>query len=199
MTSSRCSTTSSRVSGCTASARPWGTGTLLHAACAEPGRFAGLVLVTPPTAWETRRAQSEVYEWHAALVERQGRDAFVSLGAGAPQPPALVGAPATEPSVTETLLPAVLRGAAASDLPGPEAVAALDVPTLVLAWRGDPSHPTATAQRLHELVADSRLVVASSPADVRTWPGLVAGHVGMAHSGCARGDLNPHALSDTGT
>jgi len=154
-----------------------GTATLLHAALRDRTRFTGLTLVTPPTAWETRRAQAEVYEWHASLVERRGLAAFVALGSDAPQPPALVGAPVTQPSVSGELLPSILRGAAASDLPSPAAVATLRVPALVLAWRGDPSHPTATATRLHELISGSHLVTASSPDDVRTWPGIIGEHV----------------------
>ncbi len=154
-----------------------GTGTLLHAAVRDPGRFASLTLVIPPTAWETRRSQAEAYRANADLVEREGLGAFLDLGSTAPGPPALEGAPQTVPSVDEALLPTLLRGAAATDLPPHEVLAQIDVPVLVLAWTGDPSHPIRTAEVLEDLLPDSRLVVARSPADVLSWPGLFAQHV----------------------
>ena len=38
-----------------------------------------------------------------------------------------------------------------------------------LAWDGDPGHPLATAERLHDLVPGSALHVARTPAELRTW------------------------------
>ncbi len=71
--------------------------------------------------------------------------------------------------VDEALLPSLLRGAASSDLPAPEQIAAIRTPTLLLAWDGDPGHPVSTAERLHELIPDSALHVARTPAELRTW------------------------------
>ena len=75
----------------------------------------------------------------------------------------------------------MLRGAAGTDLPPPEVVAGIHAPTLLLAWTDDPSHPLSTATRLHELLPDSRLVVARSPSEVLGWPALFADQV-AAHS-----------------
>ncbi len=152
-----------------------GTGTLLHAAVRAPGHFASLTLVVPPTAWATRRAQASTYRANADLVEREGLAALVAEAGSAP--PALADAPLTHPSVAEDLLPTVLRGAAGTDFPAPEAVSTIDVPTLILAWTDDPTHPLSTAERLDELLPDSRLVVARTPADVVRWPALFAEHV----------------------
>ncbi|MBR7742539.1 alpha/beta hydrolase [Phycicoccus sp. BSK3Z-2] len=154
-----------------------GTGTLLHAAVRDPGRFATLTLTVPPTAWTTRRVQARTYLANADVVEREGLAHFVALAREQAGPPALADAPLTEPSVAETLLPAVLRGAAATDLPEPELVREIGVPTLVLAWSDDPNHPLSTAALLHELVDDSELVVARTPYGIMAWPGLVADHV----------------------
>ncbi len=79
--------------------------------------------------------------------------------------------------MAEDLLPTVLRGAAGTDLPAPESISTLDVPVLILAWTDDPTHPLSTAERLDELLPDSRLVVARTPADVVGWPALFAEHV----------------------
>ena len=46
-----------------------GCATLLHAALLDPGRFSGLTLMVPPTAWETRAAKAHDYERSAEAVE----------------------------------------------------------------------------------------------------------------------------------
>ncbi len=163
-----------------------GTGTLLHAAVADPQRFASLTLMVPPTAWGTRRAQAGQYRTRADLIDEQGLAAFLQLGSASPVPPALAGAPVTLPAVPEALLPTVLRGAADTDMPAKDAVRGIRVPTLILAWSGDPTHPLRTATRLHELIEGSRLVVARTPYGVMAWPGLFAEHVITAGS-----DLTP--------
>jgi len=53
----------------------------------------------------------------------------------------------------------LLRGAATSDLPSPDALAKLDLPTLLLPIRDDPGHPLSTAERLASLLRGSELHV----------------------------------------
>jgi pimeloyl-ACP methyl ester carboxylesterase len=154
-----------------------GAATLLFAALRDPARFASLTLVVPPTAWETRMAQRATYLVNADLVEREGIDAFVELGRTAPVVPAMADAPRTVPAVAEALLPALFRGAAMSDLPAPEELAAIDAPTLILAWGEDPTHPVSTATALADTLPNSRLVVARTPYGVMAWPDLFADHV----------------------
>lgn len=157
-----------------------GTGTLLHAAIRDPQRFASLTLVVPPTAYETRKAKSASYLANAELVEREGIDAFVEQANLMPEPPALEGAPHSRPSTTRELLPSLLRGAAASNLPPIQTIAQLDVPTLILAWADDPDHPVKTADLLHKAIRGSRLVVARTPYGIMAWPSLFADHVTAA-------------------
>lgn len=160
-----------------------GTGTLLHAAVHDSQRFESLTLVSPPTAWDTRRAQAENYRTGADLVEREGLKAWVELGGHASVPPALADAPETEPTVTEDLLPTVLRGAALTDLPNPASLADIETPTLILAWIADPAHPISTAKALNALIRGSELVVAQTPYGIMAWPGLFAEHVFTQDSG----------------
>jgi 3-oxoadipate enol-lactonase len=68
----------------------------------------------------------------------------------------------------------ILRGAAASDLPDPAALAGLRQPTLVLAWEGDPGHPLSTAERLAAELPHATLCVARKLADLGAWPRRVA-------------------------
>lgn len=67
--------------------------------------------------------------------------------------------------------------AAGTDLPSCEELTGIDLPTLILGWIGDSSHPMSTAEIVHEALASSRLVVARTPADVETWPARIADHV----------------------
>jgi 3-oxoadipate enol-lactonase len=75
-------------------------------------------------------------------------------------------------------VPSILRGAALSDLPTREELHGVVVPTLILAWTGDPAHPVSTAETLAELMVMSELHVASDLAGVRRWPQLVRDFLG---------------------
>lgn len=151
-----------------------GAGTLLHAAAREPDRFAGLTLMVPATAWETRPAQAVNYQVAAEFIENEGVGAFIAVARGAIPPPATVGAPETVPDVADALLPSLFRGAALSDLPAREAVTRIDAPTTILAWVDDPAHPMSTAESLAALMPRSTLTVAHTPADVETWPQILS-------------------------
>lgn len=154
-----------------------GCATVLHAAVRAPERFDRLVLVIPPTAWETRAAQSKLYELSARFVEKMGKDGWIAIANNAPKPAIFDGDSAMsvfDADVAEPVLPAVLRGAALSDLPAPERVATLTQPALILAWATDPGHPVSTSERLHDLLPTSELHVARSMAEVRAWPEQVA-------------------------
>lgn len=164
-----------------------GSATLLYAALRDPGRFASLTLVVPPTAWQTRNAQRSTYRYNAALVEKEGIAAYVELGVAAPVVPAMADAPRTVPAVPEELLPSVLRGAALSDLPPLHELAAIHTSTLLLAWSDDPTHPVSTATRLADTLPNARLVVARTPYGVMAWPGLFADHV-TSHEPASPGD-----------
>jgi hypothetical protein len=74
---------------------------------------------------------------------------------------------APPPDLAEAILPGVFRGAAATDFPPPEAVAAIRRPVLLRPWLGDPGHPVSTSERLHELLPESTLEIMSTPEDLR--------------------------------
>jgi len=157
-----------------------GTGTLLEAAVTAPHRFSRLVLTMPSTAWQTRPAQSAQYRELAAVAETEGKDAVIERLTAGSLPPVLAerfaeldgsaeAPPPPFPDISSELLPWVLRGAADSDYPDPGAVSALTQPVLILAEAGDPGHPESTARRLHELLPQSELHIASHLPQMRTW------------------------------
>ncbi len=166
-----------------------GAAVALHAAVAAPERIAALVLMIPPTAWATRAAQAARYRASADLAEREGLEALAAAEAAQPPIPIFRGlfdpaemARARYAALDAKVLPAILRGAADSDFPAPEAVARLRQPTLLLAWEGDDGHPLSTAERLAELLPDATLSVARRLQDLGAWPQLVSGF-------CARHSL----------
>lgn len=158
-----------------------GCATALFAAVIAPARVQGLVLVIPPTAWETRAAQAGEYEENAAYAEREGMEAVADLMANRPLPPLFEPfAPLVRErtltriaQVDPSLFTAIMRGAAASQLPDRDAIAAIEAPALILAWRGDEGHPESTAVELDRLLPTSSLHVPDGVEDLFSWPGLV--------------------------
>ncbi|GGF37573.1 alpha/beta fold hydrolase [Subtercola lobariae] len=149
-----------------------GTGTLLHAVTHLPNRFDRLVLSAPSTAWQTRATQVRMYAAMADLFEHGTPDELAAAMKDAPLPAVFADVPGygLQPDVDLSLLPAVFRGAGQTDLPPHEVIAGITQPTLIMAWATDPGHPVSTAEKLHELIAGSELVISESSADVRTWP-----------------------------
>jgi pimeloyl-ACP methyl ester carboxylesterase len=155
-----------------------GCATALHAAVAAPERIRGLLLVIPPTAWETRVTQVRTYAVTADLVEAGDHDALLADATATPSPDPFRGDPRWEerfPMLLEAADPVrlarVFRGAATADLPTPADISGIDVPTLILAWTGDPGHPVSTAARLQELIRGSDLALAATAAGVASWTG----------------------------
>jgi pimeloyl-ACP methyl ester carboxylesterase len=157
-----------------------GCATAIHAAHAEPQRAAGLLLVGPPTGWEKRPRQSLIYRVTSGIVSYTGLGPLRLLS----RLPLLGASDSVVARVQRALVhhlaradaravAAALAGAAQSDLPAPADLTRLDVPALILAWRGDPVHPVSTAQRLAELMPNAELTVARSVSDVRAWPDQV--------------------------
>jgi len=151
-----------------------GVATSLHAALREPSRFAGLVLFMPPTAWQTRRAQADLYRGGAMLVEARGVEGYLHAMREAFRARPI---PGFDEAMQEKMLDGMraktaeelvrlLRGAAASDLPSEAELARLDLPTLLLPIRDDPGHPLSTAERLAELLRGSELHVLRDAADL---------------------------------
>ena len=158
-----------------------GAATALHAAVSEPDRIAGLVMAIPPTAWETRSDQQALYTQMASILDTKGLEPIITALASLDPADPLVGRPEFEGrsearlrAVGADRLATVFRGASTADLPPRDAVAQIDVPTLVLAWTGDPGHPVSTAEELSGLIDGCELSVASNWDEYRGWTAQVA-------------------------
>jgi len=154
-----------------------GTGTALHVAVTAPERVLALVLGIPPTGWEGRRAQGAEYQDRGRLLREQGREALIDAVLAAPLAPIFqpfaevvtAGIRDRYEDYDEAVLAPLLTGIGASDLPDPEAIAALTMPVLVLAWKGDPVHPEATVVRLQELLPHAEVELADDLREVFGW------------------------------
>lgn len=158
-----------------------GCGTALHAAVQAPDRIARLILVIPPTAWETRAAQADLWAQSAAVIETEGVEVMITARAAIAPPDPFVEDPGyRERTAAATRrwdpdrLAHVMRGAARADFPAREAIGAIAAPTLILAWTGDPVHPTATADELSLLLPHAERHDASTATDLATWTDRIA-------------------------
>jgi len=157
-----------------------GAATALYAAVLAPERIRGLILVIPPTAWATRAAQTDAYTTMAELVAVGDHATLLAGAAARPAPDPFTDDPHWGERFERVLtgtdperLARVIRGAATTDLPTEEQVAAIAVPTLILAWTGDPGHPANSAARLQELIAGSELALAATPDGLAGWTSRV--------------------------
>jgi pimeloyl-ACP methyl ester carboxylesterase len=153
-----------------------GCGTALHVAVLAPERVRGLVLVIPPTAWETRAGQAGLWRDAARAIEEHGVDAFIEARAAIPPPDPLSGdetyrdrAAAATRLWEPARLARVLAGAAGADFPTRDEIATIGAPTLILAWTGDAVHPESTADALHSLIPHADLSIASTLEDLVAW------------------------------
>jgi len=153
-----------------------GTATALHAALHLGARATALVLVIPPTAWDTREAQVDLYEQMAQAVEEHGTGVLEAGARATPPPEPFVDDPmwldrrlAVLGAADPARLAAAFRGAGTADLPSPDQLATIATPTLVLAWTGDPGHPATTAERLGELLPNADVVISPTRTDLDTW------------------------------
>lgn len=156
-----------------------GAATALHAAVAAPDRIVGLVLVIPPTGWETRAAQTDTYEQMAQIIDAKGVKALMAAPALSPPAPLagrddwaqrrLSRLAAADP----VRLAGLFRGARVADLPPRDVVSTVTAPTLVLAWEGDPGHPVSTAEELGALMPNAATHVASTWDEFSAWTPMV--------------------------
>ncbi|MFE0631191.1 alpha/beta fold hydrolase [Streptomyces sp. NPDC058864] len=151
-----------------------GCGTVLHAATRASDRFSRLVLLLPPTAWDTRTAYARNNLRSAERIAHEGAEAWAAERRRRKGPAVVADVPAFPPTPVDAVLPSVLRGLAQTDLPAPGAIASLLQPVLILTWADDPGHPLSTAETLHHLLPHSELHVSRTRKDVRTWGQRIA-------------------------
>lgn len=161
---------------CVVGGASMGAATALHRAVHHPEAVRALVLVIPPTGWSTRAAQADNYRRMADLIEAGSLDRVLAAGRQLPPPDPFTAMEGWHQRSADRLsaidrdrLAGLFRGAAEADLPAPDALTAIEVPTLILAWTGDPGHPVETARRLDQLLPNAERHEASTAAEVESW------------------------------
>lgn len=148
-----------------------GSVTALHYTVKYPEKVKALILVTPPPAWEKREAVKAVYRKIASKAHGHSIPDFLKRLISITQdPPEFYEQehPGTRQKLMEYRLSfnpryyaQIYQGGAASDLPSPEQIAAIKVPTLIIALPEDENHPLDIAVELNALIANSCLEVIS--------------------------------------
>jgi len=156
-----------------------GCATAIYLALAAPERLKGLVLMVPPTAWETRAAQSSGFADMAHQIETQGIEPLATMMESSPSScpawqlemyPNLMADYATHLRTYDVgTLATLFRGAQLANLPSCDQLTAVHNPALILAWEGDAGHPLTTAKTLHQHLPHSRLLIARNAEEVATW------------------------------
>lgn len=149
-----------------------GSVTALHYAVKYPEKVKALILVTPPPAWEKREAVKAVYRKIASKCNANAIPDFLRRLISITQdPPEFYEQeyPGTRQKLMDYRLsfdplyyPQIYMGGAASDLPSREQIAAIKVPTLIVALPEDENHPLEIAQELNSLMTNSSLEVISN-------------------------------------
>ncbi|MFL0799773.1 MAG: alpha/beta hydrolase [Agarilytica sp.] len=161
-----------------------GCATSIYAGLLAPDRVKGMILMNPPTAWETRVAQGKLYRKFARMGGLLGGnilEKIIGRDMGRILPQWLLdehtgnvhGALDGLKSLKRRTLLNLFKGAALTDLPSPVEIQAIDIPTLILGWVDDPSHPLETATELDRLLPQSALHIAKGYSDFERWPELI--------------------------
>lgn len=128
-----------------------GSATSLYAAIENPAKVKGLIMIRPPTAWDSRRSRRENLLKSAEKCKEKHPDELNYL---------------------------VLRGTAYSDLPPKESThvyESVKCPVLILAVKGDDAHPLSTAYELSKQLKQSVLHIAENEtAASKQWPAIIS-------------------------
>lgn len=161
-----------------------GCATAINAALKNPDYVSGLVLVSPPTAWETRNEQRHLYrfsEFLGRLLGARGMAAVVRL---LPKrllpawlidhdPDAIKHYASGVAAMKYSGLSKALRAAVKANMPEREVLKNINMPVLILAWEGDKSHPVYSATELEKYLPHASLHVAKSIDQFQRWPSII--------------------------
>lgn len=159
-----------------------GCATAIYAALLVPERVKALVLVIPPTAWETRAAQGKLWNRFALIGLLLGGSGMANMmGKNIDrmlpgwmienEPEKFEGVAKGMAAQKRAALWNIFRGAGSTNLPPREELKPLEgIPTQILAWTGDPTHPVSSAEELHRLIPGSELFIAQGYQEFKTIP-----------------------------
>ncbi|TKG96665.1 alpha/beta hydrolase [Puteibacter caeruleilacunae] len=161
-----------------------GSAAALGTAIKHPDQVKALILAMPPVIWDDRPEQAKSYR-KMALWANQGKlDRFLPmLLTSTPSPVDFVeekqsgcqkavrtGMCGLQSDYYEPLL----LGASQSDYPSIEEISKLKIPTLILGWKGDPTHPIKSCEELQKALPHAQVHIANSYEDYHANTSIVA-------------------------
>jgi pimeloyl-ACP methyl ester carboxylesterase len=151
-----------------------GCATALEAALQAPENVAGLILVLPPTAWNSRAKQARTYRRRAWMSGAFGATPYRMLNflpSGEHDAKRRLALTTTrELSHANPLyVQAALQGAALSDLPRTGRLAKLTMPTIIFTWTSDSNYPVSTVDILADTLPNIHSVNISEADDTGDW------------------------------
>lgn len=167
-----------------------GAATALWAALKRERLPDALVLVNPPTAWESRKGQTDTYDVIANHLESLTEAMLVQgLTINSPVPSYLLEhRPQFTADVAKSIYAKaqlepdgfrrVLADVANSDFPDKPLLKKLTMPCLILAWEGDAAHPLSTANELKALLPNSELYCAADFDGIESWTDKIIDFIG---------------------
>jgi pimeloyl-ACP methyl ester carboxylesterase len=145
-----------------------GAGTSIVFALDHPERIEKLVLLAPPPLAATIETAQQVFCGLASLIDAVGREKAAEIVMQLPQYTELKASDhkayelmrewlsTVHPKATPFAIRGLLNGPALPE----ERFGEIGVPTLIVAHPDDPIHPASTAEKLHESIDGSQLVMA---------------------------------------
>lgn len=161
-----------------------GCASSLYAALAAPEQLCGLILMNPPTAWQTRSQQKQDFLKIAKAAKILGAKGFARINAKHidrmlpkwiidAHKHSVLGMLDGLKGMKKQTLHQVFSAAAVNNLPSLDELSQIKVPCLILAWDDDATHPLETANTLAATLPNAQLHVAQCMADVEEWPELI--------------------------
>jgi pimeloyl-ACP methyl ester carboxylesterase len=166
-----------------------GTATSIYAAIQAPERIQALLLVAPPTIWETRADQGKLWNRFAlvggilggrllAKMISKNLDRVLPKWLVENEPENIQGVIAGIAAQKRRALWNIFRGAGKTDLPPREEFKSIeDIPCLILGWHDDKTHPVSSSEQLHQVLPKSKLFLAQGYDDFKTIPQRIRGFV----------------------
>ncbi|WP_282111058.1 alpha/beta fold hydrolase [Shewanella algicola] len=162
-----------------------GCATSLFAVLAQPENVKGLVLMTPPVAWQARAAKVDYYHKIAKAARILGGKGLAQMNAKHldkmlpswiidAHKHSVLGMLDGLKSMKRQTLNQLFTAAALNDLPTKQQLSTIQVPTLILAWQGDEAHPIDSAISLNKSLPNATLHIANSMDDFNDWPALIS-------------------------
>jgi 3-oxoadipate enol-lactonase len=147
-----------------------GAGVSILFALEQPERVEKLVLVAPPPLAGTIATGQQLFCGLASLIEGVGVEQAAEIVMQLPQFAELKESDPKQHALTREWLrtvhpkatPFAIRGLLNGPALPEERFGEIHVPALIVAHPADPIHPTSTAEKLHEAIAGSQLVMAPS-------------------------------------